>query len=98
MSVPSNTFQTFQAKGNREDLEDIIYNISPTDTPFMSNAGRGSAGAVFHEWQTDALASASTTNAQVEGDDASAAAITATVRIGNYTQIFRKVAQHNAKT
>ena len=93
MSVPSNTFQTFQAKGNREDLEDIIYNISPTDTPFMSNAGRGSAEAVFHEWQTDALASASTTNAQVEGDDASAASITATVRIGNYTQIFRKVAQ-----
>ena len=93
MSVPGSTFQTFAAKGLREDLSNIIYNVSPTDTPFMSNAGRGSAEAVFTEWQTDALATASTTNAKVEGDEFANDAVTATVRLGNYTQIFSKVAQ-----
>ena len=46
------------AKGLREDLADVIYNISPTDTPFQSSVGRTKATAVYHEWQTDALEAA----------------------------------------
>lgn len=49
MPVPSDTYQTFQAKGEREDLSDIIYNIAPTQTPFMSAIGRGKATAVYHK-------------------------------------------------
>lgn len=90
MTVPAGTFQVFQAIGNREDLEDLIYNISPTDTPFMKMAGRGKATAVFHEWQTDALASPSTTNAAIEGDDATNISVVPTVRVGNYNQIAQK--------
>ena len=58
MTIILNTFQTFQSIGNREELSDIIYNISPTATPFMQNAGRGKVDNVFFEWQTDALAAA----------------------------------------
>lgn len=90
MAVPSGTFTGYAAVGEREDLQDIIYDISPMDTPFMSNAGRGKASAVFHEWQTDELAAASATNAQVEGDDYSADTASPTVRLGNYTQISAK--------
>ena len=88
--APSGTFTGYAAIGEREDLQDIIYDISPMDTPFMSNAGRGRASAVFHEWQTDELAAASATNAQLEGDDYSADTATPTVRLGNYTQISAK--------
>lgn len=90
MAVPSGTFQEHSAIGTREDLADIIYDISPQDTPFISNVGRGSCTQVFHEWQTDSLAAASPTNAQIEGDDANINTAVATVRFGNYCQISTK--------
>jgi hypothetical protein len=75
----------------REDLSNIIYDISPTDTPFMSNIGRDTCENTYFEWQTDVLASADTTNAAIEGADAGDASFTPTVRVANYTQISRKV-------
>ena len=75
----------------REDLSNVIYDISPTDTPFMSNIGRDTCENTYFEWQTDVLASADTTNAVIEGADAGNAEFTATVRVANYTQISRKV-------
>lgn len=91
MAIATNTYLTFSAKGIREDLTDIIYNISPTQTPFMSSAGKTKAAQTFHEWQTDALAAAQTNNAQLQGDDVTSYdPATATTRLGNYTQILRK--------
>lgn len=91
MAIIANTFQTFQAKGNREDLTDVIWNISPYDTPFVSAIERAKAKATLHEWQTDALASANTSNFQIQGDDVSSFdAVTATVRLTNNTQISNK--------
>jgi len=84
------TYQTYTSIGQRESLSDVIYSISPTDTPFMSSIGKGKATATNHEWQTDALASAVLTNAAVEGDTASDATIAVTTRIGNKTQISQK--------
>lgn len=92
MTVPTNTYQTYTMIGMREDLTDVITNIDPMDTWFTSNSGNTSVTSRYHEWQTDALAAAAA-NAQIEGDDASAAAVTPTVRAGNYTQIVRKVFQ-----
>jgi hypothetical protein len=89
MAAPTNTFQTYQAKGNREDLANVIYRISPTETPFFSAIEKVDASATYHEWQTQDLATAAN-NAQIEGDDATAAAATPTARIGNYTQISSK--------
>jgi hypothetical protein len=82
-------FRTYAAVGLREDLSDVIYNISPTDTPFMSTIGKAKATAVYHEWQTDSLAAAAA-NAAVEGADASTATLSASVRVGNRTQISQK--------
>jgi len=83
-------YNAHDAIGQREDLTDVIYNISPTETPFMSSVGKTKATAVFHEWQTDSLAAATTNNAAVEGADASDATLSPTVRLGNYTQILLK--------
>jgi hypothetical protein len=74
----------------REDLIDVIYQISPTETPIMSTLARTKATAVFHEWQTDSLAAATTANAAVEGADGVATTLSPTVRLGNYTQIVQK--------
>ena len=93
MSSLTNTFLTFAAIGNREDLVDLIYNISPTDTPFQAGIGKNKAAATNHEWQTDILAAA-TTNAQLQGDDSTNSytftAPVYTKRLGNRTQISRK--------
>jgi hypothetical protein len=90
MAAIANTYQTFQAKGIREDLSDIIYKITPTKTPFLSAIPKVKASNTFHEWQTQDLA-AVTANAQIEGDDVSTyTAATPTVRLGNYTQISTK--------
>lgn len=86
-----NAFDTYTAVGNREDLSNIIYNISPSDTPFMSAIRRTKANAVKHEWQKDTLA-APGANAQLEGDVVTPAASTPTTRLDNNSQIFRKTA------
>ena len=84
------TYQTYTAIGQREDLSDVIYNISPTETPFLNSVGKSKATAIYHEWQTDSLASVNTSNAAVEGATASDATISPTVRVGNRTQISQK--------
>lgn len=93
MAVPSGTTQTYQAIGRREDLTDVIYDLSPVETPFMTSIGRGKAANTFHEWQTDTLAAADGDNAVVEGDDPSNDAADPTSRLGNRTQLMDKVIQ-----
>ena len=89
MAQPSTAFSTYDAVGNREDLVDYIYDVSPTETPLLSALPRAKATAVTHEWQTDALDAAGT-NYLVEGDDAAAAVHTASVRLSNKCQILGK--------
>ncbi|MDI9409822.1 MAG: DUF5309 domain-containing protein [Candidatus Pacebacteria bacterium] len=94
MAIVQNSFTSFSAVGNREDLSDTIYNISPVDTPFLAAIGKSKATAVLHEWQTDALAPVAA-NAQLEGDDVlggnnMASAVTPTARLSNRCQISRK--------
>ena len=93
MAVPSNTYMRYTSIGVREDLSDVIYDISPTDTPIMSSIGKSKATNTLHEWQTDSLAAATTNNALIEGDDATAASISPTVRLTNFTQIVGKTVQ-----
>lgn len=93
MTVPTSTVQTYGVVGRREDLTDVIHDVTPTETPFMTAIGKGTADNTNHEWQTDALAAATSTNAVIEGDDPANDAITATVRLGNYTQLSDKVIQ-----
>jgi hypothetical protein len=93
VTVPSNTYLRYTSIGVREDLANVIYDISPTDTPVMSSIGKARATQTNHEWQTDALAAATTANALIEGDDASSASLSPTTRVGNFTQIVGKTVQ-----
>ena len=86
MAVPSDTRETYGAIGIREDLSNIIYNISPMDTPFLNGCGRGSADNTQFEWQTDELKQAAA-NMQPEGNDYASTAATEPRRLSNYTQI-----------
>ena len=88
MAQPSNTFDSYDAVGIREDLSDVITNISPEETPFMTKSAKSRARNTLHEWQTDSLR-ASAANAHIEGDATTANAASATTRLGNYTQIFK---------
>jgi hypothetical protein len=88
MAQPSNTFDSYDSVGIREDLSNVIYNVSPEETPFYSKAKKTSAKNTLVEWQTDSLR-ASAANAHIEGDATAGEARSATTRLGNYTQIFK---------
>ena len=89
MAMPTATFATYQAIGNREDLSDMIYRITPTETPFVSMAKKRKATNKLFDWQTDSLATAAA-NAQVEGDTPSNTTVTPTTKLFNVTQILSK--------
>ena len=93
MAVPTNTVQTYTQKNIREDLENTIYNVDPTKTPLFTMAKKLKAEQTYHEWNVDILTAQNTSNAQIQGDDATADSTNATGRMGNYTQISRKVVQ-----
>ena len=90
MTIIANTFTSFDAKGIRESLANVISNIAPEETPFQSNVGSENVSNTFFEWQTDSLSDVDVTPV-IDGDDvASFDATNPTVRIGNYTQIRRR--------
>ncbi len=86
------TYATYTTVGIREDLGDIIYSISPTETPFMSGVGKSKATNTLHQWQTDALSDVAA-NAQAEGATISYPTLSATTKLGNHTQISSKAVQ-----
>ena len=90
MAIITGSVSTYGTTTNREDLADVIYNISPADTPLFSMAAKTKATAVLHEWSTDALAAVNTANAQLEGDESTRATSTTPTRRQNYCQIMKK--------
>ena len=93
MAVPSNTYQSVSVIGNREDLVNQVFNVDPDVVVLQTALKKTKATNTYHEWLTDVLASPSATNAAIQGDDATAQAVTPSVRLGNYTQISTKTAQ-----
>jgi hypothetical protein len=89
MTQVAGTLDTFDLVGMAEDVEDVIFNISPTDTPALTMGKRKKATATNHQWQTDSLAAASS-NKAIEGDDASYATAAPTVMLSNRLQITQK--------
>lgn len=90
MTQVTGTFDTYDGRGLREELADKIYQITPEETPFLSLIDRSSVKTTHPEWQTDALATPSTSNAEIQGAEYTYTDPTATTRVGNYTQISRK--------
>lgn len=75
--------------GNREDLSDVLFDVSPTETPFITACKKGSATGTSHDWLTDILEEPAD-NAHVEGDDAAPVDAAPRERLSNFTQIFKK--------
>lgn len=89
MTQPTNTFDSYDyANSIAEDISDVIYNVTPFETPFMTRTPKTTASSTLHEWLTSSLR-ASTTNAHIEGDDTTAEARTQESRLSNRTQIFK---------
>ena len=83
------TYNVGSSGGNREDLEDKIWDLFAEDTWALTNLERISADATFHEWLKDSL-DAAAQNTQLEGDEATFATLAPPTRVGNYCQISRK--------
>lgn len=92
MPQPLETFDSYDAVGNREDLQDKIYMVSPEKTPVVSSIRRFTATQRLHEWQRDSLLAPNKDNAVIEGDDRTGTPLTATSRVANTVQLFDKVA------
>ncbi|RLA60756.1 MAG: hypothetical protein DRQ89_12320 [Epsilonproteobacteria bacterium] len=75
--------------GNREDLSDVLFDVSPTETPGITAIKKGKATATAHDWLTDELEDPGN-NAHIEGDDAAPVDAAPRVRLSNYCQIFKK--------
>lgn len=90
MASVTNVFTSTAAKGNREDLSNVIDNITPSETPLLSMIGSRSISNTVYDWQIDADAAPDTTNAQSEGFVFTAQSTTPTTRLGNTAQIFTK--------
>ena len=86
MAKVTNAFDTYTATADREDLSNIIYNISPMQTPFMSSIGTRNVKNVVFDWQTESLPTPSGAG-QLEGFELSRAASTSTSRVSNVCQI-----------
>ena len=84
------TYTTQSAIGEREQLADVIFRIDPDETPIFSALKKETTNGIFTEWQTQELAAAANNNFHTEGADATYAAATPTVRLGNYHQISQK--------
>jgi len=94
MGVTANTNETYDVSTIREDLQEAMISISPTDTPVMSAIGRRNVDNTYFEWGVVSLAAASTSNRVIEGESAPGNdAPTNAVRQGNYTQISDKVVE-----
>ena len=86
MAKVTNAFDTYSATADKEQLSDVIYNISPQQTPFMSSIGKNSIKNVVFDWQTEALPTPSGSG-QLEGFELSRSAATATTRVSNVAMI-----------
>lgn len=90
MATPVNAVSTALIKGQREDLIDVIYNIDPHETPFLTAVGKGTADAITHQWQTDELRNPAV-NTKVEGEDA-------TINAGSFTTMQDNICQIVSET
>jgi len=89
MASPTNTFSTYDSNALKEDISSVIYSVDPSEVPLLSSMAKTSASNTLHQWQTDTLRSAVSSNKHIEGDVTTAEARTSVARIHNFTQIFK---------
>jgi len=87
--MSSTAFKTYDQVGKKEDISDVISNISPTLTPFTTLVKGDKVSNTLYQWQEDSLAAVGA-NAVLEGADAVDSTLAPTVMRSNYTQILQK--------
>lgn len=90
--MSATNFQTYDQVGIKEDISDVITNISPTNTPFQTLVKTEKVHNTLFQWQEDSLAAVGA-NEAVEGADATFNTMTPTTMLSNYTQILTKAVQ-----
>ena len=90
--MANNMVNSYDQVGRKEDVSDVITNISPTATPYQTMIGRESIHNIVFSWQEDSLVSATAGNAVVEGAAAPNATFNPTVLRTSNTQILQKTA------
>lgn len=94
MPLSANAQSVYGVTTIREDLQDALVSISPTETPFMSSIGTKSVDNTLYEWPVVSLAAPDTANRVLEGENAPGNdAPTNAVRLSNYTQISDKTVE-----
>jgi len=91
MAAPTNAVQTFAQIGIREELSDVILNLSPTETPFMTMAKKGTTKSRTPEWMKDRLRAPNPANAVIEGNDSTGTSLAQPTRLKNIVQLFEEV-------
>jgi hypothetical protein len=80
-------YVTYDMVGIKEDVSDVISNISPTKTPFQSMIDSEKVTNTYFQWQEDDLRAVAA-NAKVEGHTAADSTRDPTTMRSNYTQIL----------
>ena len=91
MAVVAQTLQTFSRNELKDDLSNVINDLSPEDTPMYSMIGKTKATSVKHEWLSDRCEDGVATNAVTQGDNPVADTASAITRFINHTQLMDKV-------
>ncbi len=90
--MSASNFDSYNQVRQSEDVQDVIYNVSPIDNPVASMSRTIRATGKLHEWTEDVL-QAATKNAAVDGADAGADQSQPLSELNNFCQIFTKVAR-----
>lgn len=84
---------TYDDTGRREDLLDLITDVSPDDNPLMTMLGSTVATNTLHEWLTDYISRPASVTYAPEGADFTYDALTVPTRVNNITAIIRRTFQ-----
>ena len=88
MAGETRTYTSNYNYNMRESISDTITNIAPTECILTNSIGKGKAKAKYEQWIEDTLTAPSSANAQLEGDDVAASAVTYAATVGNYTFLY----------
>lgn len=88
MAASQGVYITYDANKvqNREDLLDVITDLSPIETPIFNTLGKSKANYVYHEFLSNTVSRATVGNGAIEGGDISFSALTSPTRNVNYVQ------------
>ncbi len=84
---------TYNDASRREDLMDVLADVSPDETPLLTLFGTSTARGTLHEWLNYNISRPTSVSADYEGADTTFADLTAPSRVTNKTHIIKQPIQ-----